>query len=163
MTDRPITPQFCDFRVGLDVPRRCPEPPTYRCICERCSSEGEEGTFYACAAHRADVEDRHQRIYGPSRAVVWQHPVPAVRPAPCSPTEFAYSKVPAGSLEQLLERPYKPPELFICEEVELGSGYHTLWAVGGPERDWCEPYKKSSHVQYRSRVVRVPYPPEASR
>lgn len=77
-------------------------------------------------------------------------------------TAFAYAKAPVGSLEQLLERPYKPPELFICEEVELGSGYHTLWAVGGPERNWSEPYKKSSYVQYRRRVVRVPYPPAGS-
>lgn len=213
-----ITAPQCDFRVGLDVPRQCEEPPTYRCICERCSSEGSEGTFFACAAHRADVEERHHRIYGPQRAVVWQHPIPAPPRPPCSPstgpcvyyepglisfvadecpehgrtaqlrrerreildrierdqrrvrqldesleaTEFAYAKPAVGSLEQLLERPYKPPELFICEEVELGGGYHTLWSTGGPETDWSDPYQKSSIFQYRRRIVRVPYPPAGS-
>jgi len=74
----------CDFRVGLVGPRPCYETPTYRCICERCSSEGDSGTFFACEAHRAGVEDQHQRIYGPHRAVVWQHTAQApVRP--CSP------------------------------------------------------------------------------
>lgn len=29
----------------------------------------------------------------------------------------AHAKPPPGSIEQLLERPYKPPELCICEEV----------------------------------------------
>lgn len=63
-------------------------------------------------------------------------------------------------LEALLGRIYSPPELFICEEVELGGGYHTLWVVSGPERDWSEPYQKSSQVRYRRRVVRVEYPPK---
>lgn len=61
----------------------------------------------------------------------------------------------------LLERPYSPPMLFIAEEAEIGGGYHTLWVVQGEtqESDWSEPYKKTSSVQYRRRVVRVPYPP----
>ncbi len=63
-------------------------------------------------------------------------------------------------LEKLLHRPYKPPVLYIFEEVELGGGYHTLSVTQfGPERDWSEPYKKSSQVQYRSRTVKVEYPP----
>lgn len=62
--------------------------------------------------------------------------------------------------ELLLERPYNPPELFIFEEVELGGGYHTLSAHSrGPESDWSEPYKKSGVARYRSRIVKVPYPP----
>jgi hypothetical protein len=68
-------------------------------------------------------------------------------------------------MKQLLLREYKPPPLFIFEEVELGSGYHTLHVVQAglhQERDWSEPYKKSSEVQYRNRIVRVPYPPEGS-
>ncbi|HEY5022463.1 MAG TPA: hypothetical protein VII30_08260 [Gemmatimonadaceae bacterium] len=62
---------------------------------------------------------------------------------------------------ELLERPYAPPSLFIFEEVEIGGGYHTLGVVSGPESEWSEPYEKSSHAQYRYRVVRVPYPPPA--
>lgn len=65
---------------------------------------------------------------------------------------------------ELLGRPYDPPALFIAEEVELGGGYHTMWVVQGitEESGWSEPYKKSSEVQYRRRVVRVPYPPTVS-
>jgi len=65
------------------------------------------------------------------------------------------------NLRALLERDYKPPPLFIFEEVELGSGYHSLHvSYERKERDWsAEPYKKSSNVEYRNRVVRVPYPP----
>ncbi|HEY5022462.1 MAG TPA: hypothetical protein VII30_08255 [Gemmatimonadaceae bacterium] len=63
---------------------------------------------------------------------------------------------------KLLERPYAPPALFIFEEVEIGGGYHTLHACSAnAERGWSEPYKKSSVVQYRNRIVRVPYPPDA--
>lgn len=66
----------------------------------------------------------------------------------------------AMRIEDLLERPYEPPPLFIHEEVELGSGYHTLSVCHAQEeRDWSKPYKKSSHVEYRSRIVRCPYPP----
>lgn len=66
-------------------------------------------------------------------------------------------------LEALLERKYNPPMLYIFEEVELGSGYHTLHvSTASSEQDWSEPYKKSSNVEYRCRVVRVPYPPVAS-
>jgi hypothetical protein len=62
----------------------------------------------------------------------------------------------------LLRRPYQPPPLFIFEEVELGSGYHTLHATHNhEEHGWSEPYKKSSQAEYRSRTVRVPYPPTA--
>lgn len=65
------------------------------------------------------------------------------------------------TLEELLERPYAPPKLFIFEEVEIGSGYHTFCiARVDAERDWSPPYKKGSHVQYRNRIVLVPYPPE---
>jgi hypothetical protein len=60
---------------------------------------------------------------------------------------------------ELLERAYEPPALYIFEEVEIGGGYHTLLVASGPEQDWSEPYRKSSNVQYRSRIVRVPYPP----
>jgi hypothetical protein len=65
------------------------------------------------------------------------------------------------NLRALLERDYNPPPLFIFEEVELGSGYHSLHvSYERKERDWsAEPYKKSSNVEYRNRVVRVPYPP----
>jgi hypothetical protein len=63
-------------------------------------------------------------------------------------------------IEDLLRRPYKPPPLFIHEEVEIGSGYHTLSVShAAEERDWSRPYTKSSSVEYRSRIVRVPYPP----
>jgi hypothetical protein len=63
-------------------------------------------------------------------------------------------------LEKLLEREYKPPELFIREEVELGGGYHTLTATHmKQETDWSEPYNKSSRVQYRCRIIKVPFPP----
>jgi len=68
----------------------------------------------------------------------------------------------AKPLNQLLGRDYNPPQLLIAEEVELGSGYHTLHATSAPPSDWSEPYKKSSNVQYRRRVVRVPYPPVES-
>ncbi len=61
---------------------------------------------------------------------------------------------------ELLEREYDPPKLFIVEEVEIGSGYHSLYITSETkERDWSEPYNKSSHVQYRDRVILVPYPP----
>lgn len=61
---------------------------------------------------------------------------------------------------ELLERDYNPPKLYIFEEVEIGSGYHTLHVSHATqERDWSEPYCKSSHVQYRNRIVLVPYPP----
>jgi len=61
---------------------------------------------------------------------------------------------------EILERAYRPPKLYIFEEVEIGSGYHTLQVTHiEQERDWSEPYKKSSHVEYRCRVVLVPYPP----
>lgn len=64
-------------------------------------------------------------------------------------------------LKQLLRREYTPPALFIFEEVELGGGYHTLNTINETkERDWSEPYCKSSHVKYRNRIVRVPYPPQ---
>jgi len=61
-----------------------------------------------------------------------------------------------------LGRPYKPPVLYVFEEVELNNshGYHTLAVCSGPERDWFGPYKKSSEVQYVSRVVKVEYPPK---
>jgi len=60
---------------------------------------------------------------------------------------------------ELLERPYMPPPLFIREEVELGGGYHSYRVSWEQERDWSEPYTKSSQVRYRNRVVRVPFPP----
>ncbi len=64
------------------------------------------------------------------------------------------------SLEDLLERPYEPPPLYIYEEVEIGSGYHTLRVSHiREEQDWSEIYQKSGYAQYRYRVVRVPYPP----
>lgn len=64
------------------------------------------------------------------------------------------------TLEELLDRPYNPPPLFIHEEVEIGSGYHTLSiSHESSERDWSKPYRKSSSVEYRSRIVLVPYPP----
>lgn len=64
-------------------------------------------------------------------------------------------------LDCLLERAYEPPPLFIFEEVELGSGYHTLHVVSfSEEKDWSEPYKKGGFSEYRNRIVRVPYPPE---
>lgn len=64
-------------------------------------------------------------------------------------------------LDCLLQRPYTPPPLFIFEEVELGGSYHKLHAHRvGPESDWSEPYTKSGTVRYRSRVVRVDYPPK---
>lgn len=69
-----------------------------------------------------------------------------------------------AKLKKLLGREYAPPVLLIREEVELGGGYHTLTVTHEKEeRDWSEPYNKSSNVQYRSRVVKVPYPPEAER
>lgn len=69
---------------------------------------------------------------------------------------------PGTALETLLRRPYKPPALFIREEVELGSGYHSLNITHTTEeRGWSEPWKKSSNVEYRDRIVRVPYPPVA--
>ncbi len=66
------------------------------------------------------------------------------------------------SIDELLGRPYKPPPLYIFEEVELGSGYHTMHVCHHKveERGWSEPYRKSSSVQYRNRIVLVPYPPE---
>ncbi len=74
--------------------------------------------------------------------------------------------IPGGSApvdSELLERPYEAPALFVFEEVELGGGYHTLSTChADKERDWSEPYKKTSAVQYRNRVVRVPYPPTVS-
>jgi len=60
----------------------------------------------------------------------------------------------------LLKRPYEPPALYILEEVEIGGGYHTLHVSREErERGWSRPYKKSGSAQYRSRIVRVPYPP----
>lgn len=64
--------------------------------------------------------------------------------------------------EDLLQREYKPPELFIWEEVELYRGYHTYAVTSGPERGWSDIYRKSSSVMYRNRVVKVPYPPVKS-
>lgn len=64
------------------------------------------------------------------------------------------------SLEDLLERPYEPPPLYIHEEVELGGGYHTLSISHmRVETDWSEPYRKSGFTEYRCRIVRVQYPP----
>jgi hypothetical protein len=62
--------------------------------------------------------------------------------------------------EDLIERPYEPPPLYIREEVEIGGGYHTL-AISHirEEQDWSEPYQKSGFTEYRCRIVRVPYPP----
>lgn len=60
---------------------------------------------------------------------------------------------------RLLGRPYAPPVLFIFEEVEIGHGYHSLTVTDGPARGWSEPYRKSGPSEYRSRVMRVPYPP----
>lgn len=62
--------------------------------------------------------------------------------------------------EELLGRPYFPPELYIFEEVEIGGGYHDLhvWLGKKEERGWSEPYKKSGVAEYRNRVVRVQYP-----
>lgn len=67
------------------------------------------------------------------------------------------------SLDELLERPYSPPPLYVLEEVELGGGYHTLSVCSGPERDWFGPYKKSGCAEYVSRVVKVEYPPKLER
>ena len=62
--------------------------------------------------------------------------------------------------EELLQRPYDPPKLFIFEEVEVGGGYHTLHIAHATEsRDWSEPYKKSGTAEYRSRIVEVLFPP----
>lgn len=59
----------------------------------------------------------------------------------------------------LLQREYKIPKLFILEEVEIGGGYHSLYISSETkERDWSEPYNKSSDVQYRNRIVFVPWP-----
>ncbi len=66
-----------------------------------------------------------------------------------------------NNMEKLLERPYSPPELYIFEEVEIGGGYHTLHiSYETKERDWSEPYNKSSNVQYRNRIVKITYPPK---
>jgi hypothetical protein len=66
--------------------------------------------------------------------------------------------------KDLLKRPYEPPALYILEEVEIGSGYHTLHVSHAEkERDWSKPYKKSGSAEYRSRIVRVPYPPAAGK
>lgn len=67
-------------------------------------------------------------------------------------------------IAELLARPYEPPALFIFEEVEIGGGYHTLRVSHlSVEQAWSEPYQKSGTPFYRSRVVRVLFPPETSR
>ncbi len=65
------------------------------------------------------------------------------------------------TIEELLEREYNPPDLYIFEEVEIGGGYHTLDSLNGHnvESNWSEPYKKSGFATYRSRVVKVTFPP----
>jgi hypothetical protein len=68
---------------------------------------------------------------------------------------------PISSFDELLKQKYDPPQLFICEEVEIGSrGYHALYISNSyKESNWSEPYKKSGCTEYRRRVVKVPFPP----
>lgn len=44
---------------------KCDETATLECACRRCMSEPEdEERFWACAAHRGEVDEAHTRIRG---------------------------------------------------------------------------------------------------
>ena len=60
----------CDAYCGEGGGRFCPLSIAFTCGCRRCGSEPEDSErFHACAHHRAEAGQRHQRIR--ERAAVW--------------------------------------------------------------------------------------------
>jgi len=68
-----IKAAHCDYQTGLAPGLiACKRKPTFTCCCPRCDSEPVDGKFHSCADHRAEVVERHARIY-PRHRVVWFH------------------------------------------------------------------------------------------